>query len=110
MIKLYHPKNRTVREVSEKEELKLRLLKRAGYKVGKLPALPKAEQLIVEAPLPPTDGEELEGVEQSVPVMAEHAPVEELLVSLEEEIKEEPEEVIKTVKKKSKKKIEEDAE
>ena len=75
-IKLYHPKSRAVRELEEGDELRLRCLKRAGYRVGELPALPKAKQPVEAAPLPPTEGEELDASEAREPVMAEHAPVE----------------------------------
>ena len=78
-IKLYHPKSRAVREAEEGDDLRLRCLKRAGYRVGKLPAEKKAKKPIEAAPLPPTEGEELDASEARVPVMAEHAPVESLV-------------------------------
>ena len=79
MIKLYHPKNRAVREVKESNELVLSCLKRAGFLVGELPALPKSNQPFEAAPLPPTE-KDTEGVgAKKKPVLAEHTPVEDLL-------------------------------
>ena len=79
MIKLYHPKKRTVREIDKDDALRLRLLKRAGYLVGDLPAPKKPKPQKVEEVLPPTEGEEEAADAKSEPVMAEHAPVESLL-------------------------------
>ena len=80
MIKLYHPKKRSVREAAEDNVVRLGRLKRAGYKVGELPPLPVLKQKRVkDVPLPPTEGEDVEALEASEPVMAEHAPVEEFV-------------------------------
>lgn len=78
MIELYHPKSRAVRELEEGDELRLRLLKRAGFRVGKLPPISEAPPLEEEEEvLPSTEGEEAEPAgEGKEPVLAKHAPVE----------------------------------
>lgn len=77
MIKLYHPKSRAVRELEEGDELRLRLLKRAGFRVGNLPPKGKAPPPEEEKELlPPTEGEEAGSAgEGKEPVLAKHAPV-----------------------------------
>ncbi|KKM22674.1 hypothetical protein LCGC14_1622820 [marine sediment metagenome] len=77
MISLYHPKSKAVRKLEEGDELRLRLLKRAGFRVGELPpkgkAPPPEEN---EEMLPSTEGEEAESAgEGKEPVLAKHAPV-----------------------------------
>lgn len=74
IIKLYHPKHRSVREAAV-GSMRLAQLKRAGYRIGKLPPLPKAkddepEKLVIDA----VEGAD-EQDEKREPVMAEHAPV-----------------------------------
>ena len=75
MTKLYRLRDRQVREVKEDEELKLRCLKRAGFVVGDLPALPKPKPPVEEKPLPPTEGEEEDSGLEGKVVLAEHEPV-----------------------------------
>ena len=76
MIRLYRLKDRQVREVDENDSpVVLRCLKRAGFVVGELPPAPKPKEPIVEKPLPPTEGEDVEGAEEGEPVLAKHAPV-----------------------------------
>ena len=75
MIRLYRLKDRQEREVDKDNALRLRLLKRAGFRVGELPPLPKPKAPVVEEPLPPTEGEDADGADQGEPVLAEHAPV-----------------------------------
>ena len=77
MTSLYHPKSKAVRTIRDGDELRLRLLKRAGFKIGKMPAekaAPPPEE--DEETLPSTEGEEAELVAGKDPVLAEHAPVE----------------------------------
>ena len=75
MIELYHPKTRKVRKVKKEKTVVLRCLKRAGFKVGKLPALKVPAVEIMSEQLPPTE-EELEAAGATKePVMAEHGSV-----------------------------------
>ena len=75
MTKLYRLKDRLVRELADDDAVRLRCLKRAGFVVGELPPLPKAKQPVVEKPLAPTEGEELDSAEERKPVLATHAPI-----------------------------------
>jgi len=75
VTKLYRLKDRLVRELADDDAVRLRCLKRAGFVVGELPPLPKAKQPVVEAPLAPTEGEELDSAEERKPVLATHAPI-----------------------------------
>ena len=75
MTKLYRLKDRAVREIEDDAAIVLRCLKRAGFVVGELPPLPKAKQPVVEKPLAPTEGEELDSAEERKPVLATHAPI-----------------------------------
>ena len=75
MIRLYRLKDREVREIEDDQELVLRCLKRAGFVIGNLPPLPKPKEPVVEEPLPPTEGEDVDGAEEGEPVLAKHAPV-----------------------------------
>ena len=75
MTKLYRLKDRLVRELADDDDLRLRCLKRAGFVVGELPPLPKAKQPVVEKPLAPTEGEELDSAKERKPVLATHAPI-----------------------------------
>lgn len=75
MTKLYRLKDREVREIADDDALVLRCLKRAGFVVGELPPLPKAKRPVVEKPLAPTEGEELDSAEERKPVLATHAPI-----------------------------------
>ena len=72
---LYRLKDRAVREIEDDAAIVLRCLKRAGFVVGELPPLPKAKQPVVEKPLAPTEGEELDSAEERKPVLATHAPI-----------------------------------
>lgn len=74
-IRLYRLKDREVREIGEKDDVRLRCLKRAGFEVGELPPAPKPKEPVVEKPLPPTEGEEVDGAEEGEPVLAKHAPI-----------------------------------
>jgi hypothetical protein len=88
IVKLYHPKHRSTREAPA-GSTRLAQLKRAGYKVGELPPLPKPVQ---ESPkkMPVTAVDETEEQEEKKePVMAEHAPVIEVEESAEDESVEE---------------------
>ena len=80
--KLYRLKDRAVREIKDDAVIVLRCLKRAGFVVGELPPLPKAKQPVVEKPLAPTEGEELDSAEERKPVLATHAPIEDLLIDV----------------------------
>ncbi|GAG03858.1 unnamed protein product [marine sediment metagenome] len=77
MTKLYRLKDRLEREVDDGPggEVRLRCLKRAGFVVGELPPAPKPKEPVVEEPLPPTEGEDVNGEDQGEPVLAKHAPV-----------------------------------
>ena len=75
MIRLYRLKDREVREIKDDQDLVLRCLKRAGFVIGNLPPLPKPKEPVVEEPLPPTEGEDVEGADEGEPVLAKHAPV-----------------------------------
>ena len=75
MIRLYSLKDRQVREVEEGNDLVVRCLKRAGFVIGNLPPLPKPKEPVVEEPLSPTEGEDVDGEDQGEPVLAKHAPV-----------------------------------
>ena len=77
MIRLYHPKSEAVRELEDGDELRLRLLKRAGFKVGELPDKKEEKPVEEEVRLPSTEGEEDEAKAGKEPVMAQHAPVSE---------------------------------
>jgi hypothetical protein len=76
MTSYYHPKSGAVREIGENEasrDIKTAALLRAGFKVGKPPALkPVVEE--EAAPLPATEGEEADTGAQG-PVLAKHASV-----------------------------------
>jgi len=75
MIRLYRLKDREVREVPKDGAVVLRCLKRAGFVVGELPPAPKPKEPVVEKPLPPTEGEDVDGEGEGEPVLAKHAPV-----------------------------------
>ncbi len=75
MIRLYRLRDRVVREVDKKDEVRLRCLLRAGFVVGNLPPLPKPKPPVEEKPLPPTEGEEEDSGLEGKVVLAEHEPV-----------------------------------
>ena len=75
MTKLYRLRDRVVREVDKKDEVRLRCLLRAGFVVGNLPPLPKPKPPVEEKPLPPTEGEEEDSGLEGKVVLAEHEPV-----------------------------------
>ena len=77
MTKLYRSKDRLVREVPDGpgSEVRLLCLKQAGFVVGELPPAPKPKEPVVEKPLPPTEGEDVDGEGEGEPVLAKHAPV-----------------------------------
>jgi len=55
--------------------VRLRCLKEVGFVEGELPPEPKPKPPVVEKPLPPTEGEEVDGAEEGEPVLAKHAPI-----------------------------------
>jgi len=88
IVKLYHPKHRSTREAPA-GSMRLAQLKRAGYKVGELPPLPKPAQASPKKmPVAAVDETE-EQEEKKEPVMAEHAPV--IEAEVEEDADEESE-------------------
>jgi len=76
VTKLYKRKGGRFRvvEIADDDAVRLRILTSGGFVVGE-PPIQKVKKPVVEKPIAPTEGEELDGDEVREPVLATHAPV-----------------------------------
>lgn len=78
MISLYHPKTRVIREIAKDDAVRLRALKRAGFRIGTPPPVPEPK-VEVEDPVLPVEDDEVVESTTGEPEVAEHPELSDLL-------------------------------